>query len=148
MGLQFNTEDQPDLTLPEDTLFRATLIEIKPKEINWNDKKTGEAKSKTLLDWWFEVTSEGKYKGRKVRAECEARLTNHPDNRFHNWAETLLGRQIPVGVGVDTDDLVGLPCEISIRHEADRKDASKKYERVDEILPVTGGFDLNDEPPF
>jgi len=148
MGMQFTTEDQPDLTLPEDTFFKAQLIEIKPKEIEWNDRKSGEHKQKTLLEWWWEVKSDDQYNGRKIKGECEARLTNHPNNRFHNWSEALLQREIPAGMGIDTDDLVGLMAEITVRWEPDKKDPSKKYERLDEVTPVTAGFAMSDEPPF
>lgn len=151
MGLTFTTEDQPDLTLPEDTIFRAQLEEIKPKEISWPDKQNpGQTKTATLLQWWWVIKGapDEKYIGRKIKGECDAKLTNHPGNRFHNWAETLLGREIPAGVGVDTDDLVGLSADISVRHEPDKKDPGKSYERLDEVLPITGGFDRDTEPPF
>jgi hypothetical protein len=82
MGLTFVTEDQPDLTLPEDSVHTAKLLEIKPRTINWT-----------------------------------------------------------------TDDLIGLRAEISIGHRQDKKDALKVWEYVDEVMPVDGGFDLN-EPPF
>jgi len=147
MGLTFTTEDQPDLTIPADTIHRAKLIELKPREINWIDKKTNEPKSKTLLEWWWEIQG-GEYASRRVKGECDAKLSNHPGNRFHNWAETLLGRQIPVGMGLDTDDLLGLQAEISVGHRPDKKDPAKVWEYVDEVMPVSGGFALSDEPPF
>lgn len=147
MGMQFTTEDEPDLTLPEDTIFPARLIEIKPKLIEWRDKQTNEAKSKNMLEWWFEITSSNQYRGRKVKAECEAKLSNHPSNRFRAWSQVLLDREIPVGMGIDTDDLTGLSCELTIRHEKAKNDPSKIFERVDEILPASSsGF--SDEPPF
>lgn len=149
MGLTFITEDEPDLTLPEDMIFRARLIEIKPKLIEWKDKQTGEAKSRNMLEWWFEVLSDNQYKGRKVKAECEAKITNHPSNRFRAWSQVLLDREIPVGMGIDVDDLTGLACELTVRHEKSKTDASKIFERVDEILPATsGGGGFADEPPF
>lgn len=147
MGLTFTTEDQPDLTIPADTIVRAKLIELKPREINWTDKKTNEAKSKTLLEWWWEVQS-GEYKDRRIKGECDAKLTNHPGNRFHNWSETLLGRQIPVGMGIDTDDLLGLSADISVGHRPDKKDPAKVWEYVDEVMPISGGFAMSEEPPF
>jgi hypothetical protein len=147
MGIQFTTEDQPDLTIPADTILRAKLLELKPREINWIDRKTNEPKSKLLLEWWWEVTS-GDYTGRRVKGECDAKLTNHPGNRFHNWAETILGRQIPVGMGIDTDDLVGLSADISVGHRPDKKDPAKVWEFVDEVMPITGGFDMGGDPPF
>lgn len=150
MGLTFVTEDEPDLTLQEDTIYRARLIEIKPRLMEWTDRQTQEKKSKNMLDWWFEITSSDQYNGRKVKAECEAKISNHPSNRFRAWSQVLLDREIPVGMGIDTDDLTGLACELTIRLEADKKDPSKKWERVDEILPASGGAGggFSDEPPF
>lgn len=112
---------------------------------------TGEAKSFTKLEWWWEVvatTFGDQYIGRKVKGECDAKLTTHPGNKFRNWSETILGRVIPNGFVLDTEDLVGLQAEISIGHREDRKDSSKVWEFVDEVLPLSGGFDGLDEPPF
>lgn len=148
MGLTFVVEDAPDLTIPEDTIIRARLNEISDKTINWTDRNTNEQKSSVLLEWKWEVVAEGQYKGRKLRGECDAKISNHPRNKFRAWAESLLGRELPMGMGIDTDDLVGLVADISIAHRADRKDPSKKYEYVDEVIPVNGGFSVNDEPPF
>lgn len=147
MGLTFVTEDQPDLTLPEDSVHTARLLEIKPRTINWTNADG--AQTRDVLEWWWEITksSDDQYVGRRVKGECAAKISNHPNNRFHAWAETLLGRQIPVGMGIDTDDLIGLQAEISIGHRQDKKDSNKVWEYVDEVMPVDGGFDLN-EPPF
>lgn len=147
MGLQFVAEDEPDLTLPEDTIIRAQLTELKPRTIEWTSKQDGSKKSATFLEWWWQVQSPEQYATRKVKGECEAKLTNHPGNKFRNWSETLLGREIPVGMGIDTDDLVGLTADITVRHEKDKKDASKVWERVDEVIGVTN-FSVSDQPPF
>jgi len=148
MGLTFTTEDAPDLTLPEDSIHRAQLQEIKLKEINWTDRKTGEPKSSQLLEWWWEITSStsgDEYVGRKVKGETDAKLTNHPRNKFRMFAEALLGRDIPVGMAVDTDDLTGLTAEIVIGHRQDRKDPAKVWEFVSDVAPVSG---FDDAPPF
>lgn len=148
----YTVEDQPDLTIPEDTIVRARLEEISEKEIKWNDKNDGTPKSKVILEWWWEVQDEaytdpstGHH--RKVKGTCDAKITNHPKNRFHNWSETLMGRTIAVGTPISTDDLIGLQADISIRHRKDKNDPSKIYEEVDEVMPITGGFDT-DVPPF
>lgn len=146
MGYDLTVEHVEDLTIPEDTLLRAQLIEIKLREFEFT--RDGEKKTGRVFAWWFEVTQEGKWKGRKVSGETDARITDHPRNKLRQWAETLLGRELGEGVQLNTDDLLGLPAEISIRHEKDRKDPAKFYERVDELLPVTGGFAVDDKPPF
>lgn len=152
MGLQFTTEDAPDLTLPEDKIFRAQLKEMKIHTFKWTDRKVSppEEKEGSTLQWWWEVTSTDEYNGRKVKGECDPKISNHPRNRFRQWAEALLGREIPVGMMVDSDDLVGLTADITVKHRADKKDASKKYEEVDDVIPVggDGGSGWGDEPPF
>jgi hypothetical protein len=153
MGMTFVTEDEPDLTIPEDTLVRAKLVDIKPKTINWNDRKTGEAKSRNMLEWWFEVT-DSRFPGRdggtrKIKGECDAKISNHPGNKFRAWAETLLGREIPVGMGIDTDDILGLACDITVVHEKSSKaNDDRVFERLDQVIAIDGGFALSDQPPF
>lgn len=147
MGLQFKVEDAPDLTIPEDYPVRAILKDIELREYEFTDRRTQEKKQGSRLEWKFEVTSDGPYLGRVVRGRTSTSLNNRDGNRFRQWAETLLGRELGVGAGIDADDLLGLACEITVSHEPDRKNPEIKWDRVDEVLPVTGGFNLN-EPPF
>lgn len=138
-------EDQPDLTIPEDTIVRAKLLEIKDKTIEWVDKQTKEKRSATLAQFWWQVT-EGEYRDRKVRLECDARITNHPNNRFRQVAESLLGRELPAGIEIDDEDLVGLSADISIAHETYEKNGEQRVaEKVDEVMPISG---MSDEVPF
>ncbi len=144
MGKTYTVEEQPDLTIPEDTICRAKIEEISEKTIEWVDKRTKEDKSADLLLWWFLVTS-GDYTGRRIKGECRAQITNHPDNQFHNWAEAALGRELPVGTGIDPEDLLGLPVDITVRHRPDKNDSKKFWEEVDEVMPVSG---FDSEVPF
>lgn len=147
---KYTVEDAPDLTIPEDTIVRARLQEVKEKTIEWKDKKTGEPKEATLLEWWWEViderVGEGMYQGRKIKGECDARLTNHERNKFRNWSEAILGRELGVGMGVDPEeDLVGLVAEISISHRKYMKNKEERIaEEVDEVMSITA----SDEVPF
>ncbi len=148
--MQFVTEDEPDLTLPEDSIHRARLEEIKLRTFTWTDYKAKppEEKEGKTLEWWWEITSTRlgpEYVGRKVKAECNPKLSNKGDNRFRNWAEALLDRQIPVGMAIDTDDLVGLEADIVIGHRKDRKDPNRTWEFVSDVAPTEGG---QMEPPF
>lgn len=148
--MKFTTQDEPDLTLPEDTIFRAVLEEIKLHEFEWNDGGTM-TKSQTLQWWWrITVSSAGPvYIGRKVKGECKPILSNRDGNRFRAWSEAVLNRKIPVGMDIDTDDLIGLSAEIVIGHKPDKKDPSKMWEFVSDVMPLDdqpGG--THTEPPF
>jgi len=153
--MQFVTEDQPDLSLSEDKIYRAVLMEIQPKEIRWTPdkgKNAGIEQTKILLEWWWEVQDESLRNPatgelRRVKGSCEARITNGADNRFRCWAEALLQREIGVGTPIDTDDLIALPADISIRKVPDRKDPAKVYDEIAEVLPVYDSA-YQSEPPF
>lgn len=156
MGMTFVTEDEPDLTIPEDTLVRAKLLEIKPKTINWtikNGPNAGQPASKAMLEWWWEIT-DTRFPGkdglnRRLKAECEAKLTNNAGNKFRQWAEALLGREVPVGMGIDTDDVVGLSADVTVRHEKSSKPGDDRiFERIEDVIPLGDAFRLSDEPPF
>lgn len=152
MGRQYTTEEERDLTLPEDSIHRARLLEISEREFSFNDRKDGKQKTGTNLVWWWEITLPGggldaDYIGRRVKGECRPKLTNRPGNRFREWSEALLGRDIPVGMVVDTDDLVELEAEIVIGHRRDSKDASKVWEEVVGVIPLSGNA-YSSKPPF
>lgn len=153
--MQFQNEEQPDLSLSEEKIYRAVLQSIEPREIRWtpkDGKNAGIEQSKLLLEWWWEVQDEetrnpadGAY--RRVKGTCEARLTNHPDNRFRNWAEAILQREVPVGMNLDTDDLTGMRADITIKKVPDRRDPAKLWEEVAEIMPAFDAIS-QDVPPF
>lgn len=143
--MQFTTEDEPDLTFPDDSVARARLEEIKLHEFTYNGEQI------TKLEWYWRVlhTSAGEqFVGRKVKGTCSPKLSNRPDNQFRVWAEALLNREIPVGMKVDTDDLVGLTAEILIGSDPDKKNPLKRWNKVIDVVPVMdAGFGGN-EPPF
>lgn len=147
----YTVEDQKDLSIPEGMIVRATLQEIVEKQISWVAKSgpdQGKTITKTLLAWWWEVQGERFTKDdgtqRRVKGECEARITNHPNNKFAAWASALLNRSIGVGTPIDTDDLVGISADITVLHRKDKNDPSKVYEEVDSVIAV----ETFDEPPF
>lgn len=123
---------EEDEILPEDTLFTGRLEGIEPREIEFTDKKTGEIRSFTKLTWRFTVT-EGQYSGKTVRGETDTRLTANSVNPFFNWSCALLKRTIPVGTGIDPEDLIGLPCQFSVTHVLS-KDKTRKFANVDCVL--------------
>jgi hypothetical protein len=147
---EWECEHEEDLTLPEETFFRMRVTDIQTEDVPYTDKKTGEAKSFRKMTWWFEVTEQGKYVGRSLKGELtgpNAKLSSHPNNKFRQWAEAILDRDIPVGFQLSRDDLIGLQCKVSVRHEKGWKDPSQVFEVVDEVVPA-GGFAFDEQPPF
>lgn len=150
--------DEPDKTVPEETIHKAKLVDLSIREFKWTDTKDKDRpgvpieKTAQEMIWWFEIT-EGDFANRRIRGQTRPSpdgnwLTNSARNRTRQWAETLLGRELGVGARLNRSDLLGCACEISVKHVKDKKDASKIYEEIDEILPASGSFDFNSEPPF
>ncbi len=149
MGRQYVTEEEKDLTLPEDSIHRARLLEVNERTFEFTDRRDGTLKTSTTLEWWFEVTRPGggldeDYIGRRVKGECRPKPSSRAGNRFREWSEALLHRTIGVGTIIDIDDLVGLEAEIVIGHRKDKKDPTKVWEEVVGVLPAGPSA----EPPF
>lgn len=136
--------------IPEETIHTATLKSIRDREISWVPQGETEKVHKVLLNWCWEIV-DGEYAGRRVYLTTNSDLNLGARwNQFRNVVETLTARTIkPEDPPLNTDDLIGLTTEISIKHRADKKDPSKKYHEVDEVLPPDdAAFTVSDEPPF
>lgn len=140
----FTVEDEPDRTIPEDTFVKGRLVDLKREHVVPKDV-TKEPFDKLI--WWFEVTQGGLYLGRKIKGQTGVKFSNHPNNRARHWAEALLQRELGVDAALSRQDLLQLPCEFTVRHERDRQDAQKIWERIDEVVPSSIAAQA-DEPPF
>lgn len=129
-------EDEPDRTIPEDTIVRGKLVQLEDKPIKWKDKQTGEDREATITEWWWEIQSPEDYENRKVKGSCNAKVTNHPSNRWRLWAEALLGRELDANMTLDDDDLIGLVADLTVSHRPS-KDGERVFEEVDEVIPVS-----------
>lgn len=141
-------EVQHQVDLPTDTLLRAQLKELEHKIIPYTDKKTGEQKQFGKLNWVFEITEQGEYFGRSVRAETSDYLSDSPYNAFNNYAKALLQRELVQGQVLNESDLVGLSALITVKYEADRNDSSKKWARVADVYELDPASAVSAEPPF
>lgn len=131
--------------LPENQLFPAELTSVTVRTINFVHKKGDKAGMADSFDKWvweFRITN-GEYQGLKVRGETEPELTTLTEQRgiskpVRPWAETLLGREIQVGEELDTDVLLGLPCQITVTHMEPRPKADGGFWYdcpVEDVLP-------------
>jgi hypothetical protein len=143
--------------LPEDVLFPAELTSVVVRTVEFTYKKgpkVGEKGSFDLWVWEFAITG-GDYAGMKAWGETEDNLNNleEPKGRaklVRPWAETLLGRQIEIGENFDTDQVLGLPCKITVKHEEPRpkKDGGFFYGcPVEDVFPADPRSS-DDAPPF
>jgi hypothetical protein len=141
-------EVQHQVDLPTDTLLQAQLKDLEHKKIPYTDKKTGEQKEFGKLNWVFEITEQGDYHGKLVRAETSDYLSDSPYNQFNNFAKALLRRELTTGQVLSEGDLIGLSALITVKYEEDRRDSSKKWARVADVFELDPVSAAANEPPF
>lgn len=141
-------EDEPEFKLPKETPLPARLEAVVEKSFPYKIKtgpNAGDDAVFTKWEWEFLIT-DGEYAGLKAWGESEAKLTNHPDNKVRQWAETLMDTQFEIGQGLDTDDLLALPCVIVVDNEVVEREGKDLFYKcpVIDVFPV--GTEL--DPPF
>lgn len=138
--------EESEYRLPENTPFPAQLKSVDTRTIKY--QRDGKDKQFDKWEWVFEIT-EGEYAGMEAYGETEDRLTNHPDNKVRQWAETLRGSEFEMGEGLDTDDIIGLPCIITVANLKEEKKGSpgEFYYKtpVKDVFPADA---VDHEPPF
>ncbi len=145
--------EETEYRFPDDITYQCRLVDVTTKEITYFKKdahgvKTNEQDSFTKWQWTFDITS-GPYLGGSLYGDTESEMTTRGDNTLRQWAEALLGREIEVGEDFDTDDIIGLPCVVTIRHDPPRprRDGNGMFYPcvVDDVMPK-GTAD--NQPPF
>lgn len=115
--------------LPEQVVFDATLLaceEVSVPFIYKSGKHAGEPGEFQKWEWTFLITSDNReYDGVEAKGSTEPKITDANENDgflslARPWVEALKGRELEVGEDVDTDDLLALPCKLTVRHDAPR----------------------------
>jgi hypothetical protein len=148
--------------IPTETLCPAKLQSVDEVTVPFTYKKgdkVGQQGSFNKWTWTFKIY-EGPYAGMTVEGSSEPNVTNAdtPSGFLalaRPWYETLLGRELRLGEAVDTDVLLGLPCQITVKHLDPRPkrdgDGFWFNTEVEDVLPAKKNADgtvAYDEPPF
>lgn len=107
---------------PEDVALPVELIGCKQVTVEFKykqGKRAGETGSFLKWEWEFRVY-DGPYAGVNFRGTTEPKITNATETDFLPPAlpivEALLGRSLQVGEEIDTDDLISLKAQASVKH--------------------------------
>lgn len=142
-------EHEDEWKLPKDVPLPAVLGSVKEESFPYKDR---DGKDATFTKWvWEFAITEGEYAGLHAWGDTEPRLTNHAGNKVRQWAETLTGHKYELGEGINTDDLIGLPCIISVDNTKELKKGTKDeywYRTpIADVFPADAYYQP-DEPPF
>lgn len=132
--------------LPQGEVFDGQLIKCEQVEVPFTyrtgDKK-GQKGSFQKWEWTLVVMAPDEFASVEVRGSTEPRITDAADSEFlplaKPYVEAFLAREIGVGEEIDTDDLIGLWCKFSVRHQDPRPrkngDGFWYNVEVDEVFP-------------
>lgn len=140
--------------IPEDTLVPLKLESVTEEHIEFVYKQgPKEGTNGLFIKWeWTFVCHEGEYAGLNVRGNSEPRFTSEdtPSGNLalaRPWAEALLGRVMQLGESIDTDDLIGLSVQATVKHLPPRqkKDGEGFWFNVelDECFPAGSMADMS-----
>lgn len=128
-------KEEPQWRLPKDVPLPAVLNSVTEENVKGTSRTTGKPYDFWKWNWEFQI-ADGEYQGIKVWEDTDAEFTNHPGNKVRLYAEALLGAEMELGMGLDTDELIGLPCEIVVDNtEYENAKGEVKY-----ITPITQIF--------
>ena len=114
MGIILEVEESGFTGFIEDgEILNARVVTVEWKEKPFVDDKTGEKVKKFEFKFKIEDPS-GDHDGQLIWGETSTKLTNHPENRVHNWAESLLGQRLPPHYKLNTDDLQDRDCRVIV----------------------------------
>lgn len=145
--------------LPEGQTFDGQLIKCEQVDVPFTYKKGDKAGTQGSFqkwEWTLVVMGPSEFESIEVRGSTEPKITDAADSDFlplaRPYVEAFLARPINLGEEIDTDDLIGLWCKFSVRHQEPR--ARKQGDgfwynvEVDEVFPYhpTNGAVAQQQP--
>ena len=139
-------EHEDEYKLPENEMLPSILTSVEEKSYPYT--RDGEQLTFTKWVWEFNIV-DGEYAGLRAWGETPPRITNREDNKVRQWAHALTGVDYEIGMGLDTDDLLGLPCLIRVDHVKEaKKGSSGEFYFKTPVIDVYPPEAAQIEPPF
>ena len=113
--------------IPEGTVLNAEIMKIEEKVLPFTDDDGNPIKK---VEFSFLVTDE-KYSNRRLWGQTSTKFVDNPNCKLRSWTCELMGLDtIPNDFTLDTDQLVGLPCRVTVGHRTVKgKDGEEDTQR-------------------
>lgn len=151
------SEERGDwVPIPDNTFLTATVLSVKTVKKPFKDDNQNDVYK---VEWNFEVTEDGEFKGRKIKGETSTNFVKHSGCKLFMWVQSVFGRELPEDFEVDTETLVGAEVRVHVDGSQGKEKNDKPGEfwlnqRVKDVLSaqkVTSGSayaGVDDEEPF
>lgn len=133
MGITITKEESDAFPeIADGEIFLAECKSVKLKE-----KKNRDGETYEQLEWKFVIIDDGEQNERTIYGKTSTKFVDHPDCKFNNWSQSILGEFLPIDEPVDTDDLLDRECRIVVyRDEYEKDGRDKVYNGVRDVLPT------------
>ncbi len=146
--------ERKEYKFPDDQYYPCVLEKVEEREVKFQKKDKSGARTNeqgVFYKWrWVFRIQEGEFADDALYGDTSAEFSTRDDNKIRQWSEALLGREMEVGEELDTDNMIGLPCYVTVRHGEPRAKADGEFFypcEVDEVLP-RNQEPHEDQPPF
>lgn len=130
--------------IPEGQVVPVRLENVEPHSFKVKDETVHK------LNWFFTVVEQGDWYGKTLRGQTSQVFVVHPNCKAYNWAVAISGKRYAEGEELDTDDILGMPCQVIIKHREGGDD--RVWMDVRDVLPPSrsGGAPAPaaDQSPF
>lgn len=143
--------------IPEGEIVPVFLVSVEEFSAPYTVKTGKNAGAQRVFEkweWTFKI-SDGEYAGLELKGSTEPKVTNGDTpsgslNLARPFVEALLGRELGLGEPVDTDELLGLPAQATVKHLEPRakKDGNGYWFNVEVDELFQAGAVREDQVPF
>lgn len=134
--------------LPDDDIQRVRVLTVKVAEKPYKDDDGNNVKK---VEFKTVVTS-GDHAGSYIWGETPTRFNTHSECKLRNWAQSILGQELPAGYVLDTDVLEGTEVRAIIGYKEYVKNDGTPGKRnfIKDLMPTREAManSFEDEPPF
>jgi len=115
--------------IPDGLMLIAEVVSVEEKPAPWKDDDGNEIRR---VNFRFRIIQDGEWQGRSIWGDTPTTFSNNPECKLRAWSQEIFGvDQLPPGFDLDTDELVGLECQIAVGNRVVRKgtpeQATKDY---------------------
>lgn len=110
LGAAEDREESTWVPIPDDTFLTARVTDVKTVKKGYQSKDDGSDVYR--VEWKFEITEDGDFKGREVKGETSTSFVKHPGCKMFMWVQSVFGRELPDEFEFEPESIVGAEVRV------------------------------------
>lgn len=136
-GFEGGDDNDRPAVIPEDEVLEAEVTRIKQITKPYKDDDNNDVKR---VEFSFLVEDGQGYDGRRIKGDTPTTFSENEKCRLRNWAQEIMGVEIPSGFKLNTDDLEDSKVRIVVGQRKYTKDNEERiYNFVKDLMRTKGG---------